>query len=67
MFENLLPFASDLGATSIIFALLIYSWYQSKQQHERTMARDKQMLENSVSINLSLIECLKTLKKETDA
>jgi len=59
MFDSLLPFIPDSGATIIIFALLLYSWNQAKQAHERSLARDKQAHEAQSKLTDSLIECLR--------
>jgi hypothetical protein len=59
MFDTLLPFIPDAGATIIIFALLAYAWNQAKQAHDRSMARDAQNAEVVKQLIDSLIDCLK--------
>jgi hypothetical protein len=63
MFDTILPFAENIGATAIIFALLIYSYKQSQQQHERSMARDKQMIETLERLTTSLMDCVRQVKE----
>jgi hypothetical protein len=58
--EVFLPYASDLGATIIIFVLV---WYQNKsalRQHERTMLRDAAMMDTINAQNKAIMECVES-------
>ena len=73
MFDSLIPLASDVGATAVIFALLIYSFQQGRMNHERILKqeqahyesqlqRDKALIDFLANVNLALLECVKEVR-----
>jgi len=58
-YEDFIPYARDVGATIIVFALLAYAHYHQKFQHEREMARDEMLMEALRDIQRALEDCLR--------
>jgi len=59
MYDSIYPYIRDIGATAIIFALLIIDIQRSKMQHERSLARSKMQAEKEIRLIDHLVECLK--------
>jgi len=59
MYDSIYPFIRDVGATAVIFALLLFAVQQSRMQHERSLERDRQQAEITGRLIDSLIDCLK--------
>lgn len=55
----LLPFLDDAGATIVIFLLVWYTNKQAIRQHERTIARDRAMMDTIDSQNEAIMECVR--------
>lgn len=58
LYDSIYPYLRDIGATAVIFALLLFAVQQSRMQHERSMARDKDLAETTRMLINSLIDCL---------
>lgn len=55
----LIPFLDDAGATIVIFLLVWFSNKQNVRQHERTLARDRAMMDTIDAQNKAIMECVR--------
>lgn len=60
----LIPLISDSGVTIVIFLLVWFSNKQNVRQHERTLARDRAMMDTIDKQNAAIMECVKERTRE---